>query len=98
MPLYSIHYRFQETVLNSVGIEDLVANQSNPEHFRNQMQYFERHARTVIDFPVNIEYEDDLRGIVEWLQEQFRPENPMLSNFEVLSWQPLLGLQRPTES
>ncbi|APC19495.1 hypothetical protein BLL42_27565 (plasmid) [Pseudomonas frederiksbergensis] len=57
----------------------------------------ERHARITIGFPVEIEYASDLEGIEQWLAEQ-HSNTFGCSNFRVLSWQPLVGEQRPSST
>lgn len=89
MPHYNLHYRFDSIVLGAGTIESIVANEG--------LKTVEHHARIIIDFPVAIEYASDLVNIEQWLAEQYS-NTPSYTNFQVLSWQPLLGEQRPSST
>jgi len=86
MPCYNLHYRFDLIVPGSGTIESLMANEG--------IKTVERHARVIVKREVPIEYDSDLVGIEHWLAEQ---HSGMFgcSNFQLLSWQPLVGEQRP---
>lgn len=86
---YNLHYRFDEIVPGPGAIESLMANEG--------MKTVERHARIIFECEAPIEYESDLVGIEHLLAEQHRGM-PGCSNFQLLSWQPLVGEQRPSSN
>jgi hypothetical protein len=83
---YNLHYRFDMILPGPGTLESLMSNEG--------LKTVERHARCTIDYPVAIEYASDLLGIEQWLAEK-HIHTPGCTNFQVLSWQPLLGEQRP---
>ncbi|MBX8514914.1 hypothetical protein K5D69_09425 [Pseudomonas cichorii] len=84
---YYLHYSFEMQLPKT--FESIVADEAPT--------IVQRHAGIAIDFPVEIEYESDLVGIEEWLAE--RHSNTFdCFNFKVLSWQPLVGIQRPSST
>lgn len=86
MLYYYLHYRFEVIETGPGTLVSLVANEG--------LKISERHAGVAIEFPVAIEYASDLVGIEQWLAEQH--SNLFgCSNFRVLSWQPLAGIERP---
>ncbi|RMV44833.1 hypothetical protein [Pseudomonas amygdali] len=89
MHYYYLHYRFEVILPGPGTFESLVANEG--------LKIAERHAGIAIDFPVTIEYDSDLVSIEQWLAEQ-HIDTFGCSNFKVLSWQPLVGIKRPSSA
>lgn len=89
MIMYNVHYRYDFIIPGPGTFESLVANEG--------LKTVERHERATATLEWEIEYASDLVEVEKMLLESINV-NFDCSNVRVLSWQPLIGGQRPAST
>ena len=89
MIMYNVHYRDDFIVPGSGTIESLLANEG--------LKTVERHGRATATLEWEIEYASDIVEVERMILESINV-NFDCSNVRVLSWQPLIGEQRPSST